>query len=156
MIWLVIIILKLNHVRTMPSCDHTPPPRLSWIIRRPHPHIFMSSIVRLATSWLRTDGAAHTTSTSQWWPQVCHMYCLFLNFIDSFHKCSASSWRMCIIANITQICNAKNQFWLTCFYEYSELAWSSGSVTDCHAMTRGSIRSGNSVFTELHVLRKGQ
>ena len=37
-----------------------------------------------------------------------------------------------------------------------ELAWRSGSVMDCHATTRGSIPGGNSVFTELHVLRKGQ
>ena len=27
---------------------------------------------------------------------------------------------------------------------------------DCHAKAQGSIRSGNGVFTELHVLRKGQ
>ena len=37
-----------------------------------------------------------------------------------------------------------------------ELAWGSGSVMDCHATARGSIPGGNSVFTELHVLRKGQ
>ena len=37
-----------------------------------------------------------------------------------------------------------------------ELAWRSGSVMDCHATTRGSIHGGNGVFTELHVLRKGQ
>ena len=37
-----------------------------------------------------------------------------------------------------------------------ELAWRSGSVMDCHATTRGSIPGGNGVFTELHVLRKGQ
>ena len=36
------------------------------------------------------------------------------------------------------------------------LAWRSGSVMDCHATTRGSIPSGNGVFTELHILRKGQ
>ena len=31
-----------------------------------------------------------------------------------------------------------------------------GSVMDCHATARGSIPGGNDVFTELHVLRKGQ
>ena len=31
-----------------------------------------------------------------------------------------------------------------------------GSVMDCHATARGSIPGGNGVFTELHVLRKGQ
>ena len=35
-----------------------------------------------------------------------------------------------------------------------ELVWRSGSVMDCHATTRGSIPGG--VFTELHILRKGQ
>ena len=38
----------------------------------------------------------------------------------------------------------------------SQLAWRSGSVMDCNATTRGSIHSGNSVKTELHVLHKGQ
>ena len=37
-----------------------------------------------------------------------------------------------------------------------ELAWRSGSVMDCQATVRGSIPGGNSVLTELHVLRKGQ
>ena len=37
-----------------------------------------------------------------------------------------------------------------------ELAWHSGSVMDCHATARGSIPAGNGIFTELHVLRKGQ
>ena len=37
-----------------------------------------------------------------------------------------------------------------------ELAWRSGSVMDCHATARGSIPGGNSVFTKLHVLCKGQ
>ena len=37
-----------------------------------------------------------------------------------------------------------------------ELAWRSGSVMDCHATVRSSIPGGNGVFTELHVLRKGQ
>ena len=37
-----------------------------------------------------------------------------------------------------------------------ELAWRSGSVMDCYATARGSIPGGNGVFTELHVLRKGQ
>ena len=36
------------------------------------------------------------------------------------------------------------------------LAWRSGSVMDCHATVRGSIPGGYGVFTELHVLRKGQ
>ena len=36
-----------------------------------------------------------------------------------------------------------------------ELAWRSDSVMDCHTSVRGSIPGGNSVFTELHVLRKG-
>ena len=37
-----------------------------------------------------------------------------------------------------------------------ELAWRSSSVINCHATARGSISGGNGVFTELHVLRKGQ
>ena len=37
-----------------------------------------------------------------------------------------------------------------------ELAWRSGSVMGCHATARGSILSGNSVKTGLHVHRKGQ
>ena len=37
-----------------------------------------------------------------------------------------------------------------------ELAWRSSSVMDCYEMARGSIPDGNGVFTELHVLRKGQ
>ena len=44
--------------------------------------------------------------------------------------------------------------------EYStivvELEWRSGSVMDCHTTARGLIPGGNGVFTELHVLRKGQ
>ena len=39
---------------------------------------------------------------------------------------------------------------------YLELAWRSGSVMDCHATAQGSIPGGNSIKTELHVLRKGQ
>ena len=35
-------------------------------------------------------------------------------------------------------------------------AWRSGSVMDCQATARGLISGGNGVFTELHVLRKGQ
>ena len=35
-------------------------------------------------------------------------------------------------------------------------AWRSGSAMDCHATARGSIPGGNGVFTELHVLPKGQ
>ena len=37
-----------------------------------------------------------------------------------------------------------------------ELEWHSGSVMDCHATARGSIPGGDDIFTELHVLRKGQ
>ena len=37
-----------------------------------------------------------------------------------------------------------------------ELAWHRGSVMDCHARARGSIPAWNGIFTELHVLRKGQ
>ena len=37
-----------------------------------------------------------------------------------------------------------------------ELAWRSGSVMDCHVTAQGSIPDRNGVFTELHVLRKGQ
>ena len=37
-----------------------------------------------------------------------------------------------------------------------QLAWRSGSVMDYNAVARGSIPVGNGVFTELHVLRKGQ
>ena len=37
-----------------------------------------------------------------------------------------------------------------------ELAWRNGSVMDCHVTVRGSIPGENGVFTELHVLRKGQ
>ena len=37
-----------------------------------------------------------------------------------------------------------------------ELASRSGSVMDCQATAQGSIPGGSGVFTELHVLRKGQ
>ena len=37
-----------------------------------------------------------------------------------------------------------------------ELAWRSGYVMDCHAMTLGLIPRGDGVKTELHVFRKGQ
>ena len=37
-----------------------------------------------------------------------------------------------------------------------ELVWRSSSVMDCHAAAQGSIPGWNGVFTELHVLRKGQ
>ena len=37
-----------------------------------------------------------------------------------------------------------------------ELAWCSGSVMDSNVTARGSIPGGNGVFTELHVLPKGQ
>ena len=51
-----------------------------------------------------------------------------------------------------------NPFALFKKYAYldMELAWRSGSVMDCHATARGSIPDGNGVFTEFHVLRKGQ
>ena len=35
-----------------------------------------------------------------------------------------------------------------------ELAWRSGCVMECHAMTKGSIPSGDGVKTELHVQRQ--
>ena len=41
-------------------------------------------------------------------------------------------------------------------FQVVELAWRSVSVMDCHATARGSIPSGNDVFTKLHVLRKRQ
>ena len=48
-------------------------------------------------------------------------------------------------------------YWLACLpLMQVELAWHSGSVMACHAAARGSIPGGNSVFTDLHVLRKGQ
>ena len=37
-----------------------------------------------------------------------------------------------------------------------ELAWRRGSVMDCHATAWGSIPCEKVVFTELHVLCKGQ
>ena len=37
-----------------------------------------------------------------------------------------------------------------------ELTWRSSSVMDCHATARGLIPCGKGVFTELHILRKGQ
>ena len=37
-----------------------------------------------------------------------------------------------------------------------ELAWRSGSVMDCHLTARGSIPGRDGVFTERHVLHKGQ
>ena len=37
-----------------------------------------------------------------------------------------------------------------------ELVWYIGSVMDCHGTARDLIPGGNGVFTELHVLRKGQ
>ena len=37
-----------------------------------------------------------------------------------------------------------------------ELTRRNGNVMDCHATARGSNPGGNGVFTELHVLRKGQ
>ena len=42
------------------------------------------------------------------------------------------------------------------FQNLVELPWCSGSVMDCHATAPGSIPSRDGVFTELHVLRKGQ
>ena len=34
--------------------------------------------------------------------------------------------------------------------------WRSGNVMNCHATAPGSIPGRDGVFTELHVLRKGQ
>ena len=45
----------------------------------------------------------------------------------------------------------------TCtFLVVREQAWRSGRVMDCHATAPGSIPGRDGVFTELHVLRKGQ
>ena len=53
-------------------------------------------------------------------------------------------------------CQFKNKRKMLISFIWVELAWRSGSVMDCHATARGSIPGGNSVFTELQVLRKGQ
>ena len=37
-----------------------------------------------------------------------------------------------------------------------ERPWRSGNVMNCHATAPGSIPGRDGVFTELHVLRKGQ
>ena len=37
-----------------------------------------------------------------------------------------------------------------------ELGWLCSSVMDCYATAPDSIPGGNSVLTELHILRKGQ
>ena len=37
-----------------------------------------------------------------------------------------------------------------------ERPWRSGNVMNCHATVPGSIPGRDGVFTELHVLRKGQ
>ena len=37
-----------------------------------------------------------------------------------------------------------------------EIAWRSGIVMDCHVTAQGSIPGRDGVFTEFHVLRKGQ
>ena len=39
---------------------------------------------------------------------------------------------------------------------YGERLWRSGNVMNCHATAPGSIPGRDGVFTELHVLRKGQ
>ena len=39
---------------------------------------------------------------------------------------------------------------------YVERPWRSGNVMNCHATAPGSIPGRDGVFTELHVLRKGQ
>ena len=55
------------------------------------------------------------------------------------------------------ICTLYVESWLKSLCRCSpELAWRSGSVMDCHVMIRGSNPGGTSLFTELHVLRKGQ
>ena len=45
-------------------------------------------------------------------------------------------------------------------YEYTQISverpWRSGNVMNCHATAPGSIPGRDGVFTELHVLRKGQ
>ena len=38
----------------------------------------------------------------------------------------------------------------------NECPWCSGNVMNCHATAPGSIPGRDGVFTELHVLRKGQ
>ena len=43
-----------------------------------------------------------------------------------------------------------------CHVTRKELSWCSTSVVDCRATAQGSIPGGNSVFAEVHVLRKGQ
>ena len=43
-----------------------------------------------------------------------------------------------------------------CTYQWRELVWRSGSVMDCHVTALGSTPGGNGVFTELHVICKGQ
>ena len=45
---------------------------------------------------------------------------------------------------------------ITSCLRHEQNAWHSGSVMDCHTMTLGSIPGGNSVFTKLHILCKGQ
>ena len=41
-------------------------------------------------------------------------------------------------------------------YIYVERPWRSGNVMNCHATAPGSIPGRDGVFTELHILRKGQ
>ena len=57
---------------------------------------------------------------------------------------------------IYQIDYRKDLCEVICTYPWRELRWHSGSVMDCHATAHGLTPAGNGVFTELHVLRKGQ
>ena len=41
-------------------------------------------------------------------------------------------------------------------YKILQRLWRSGNVMNCHATAPGSIPGRDGVFTELHVLRKGQ
>ena len=56
---------------------------------------------------------------------------------------------------INQIDYRKDLCEVICTYPWRELRWR-GSVMDCHTTALGSTPEGNGVFTELHVLRKGQ
>ena len=70
--------------------------------------------------------------------------------MQSFLKSTVSQRILQQIVNITQWTK------FTTSHVLVELAWHNGSVMNCHAMARGSIPGWNGVFTELHVLRKGQ
>ena len=57
-----------------------------------------------------------------------------------------------VIYKIVCLCNVENDT----STKDDSYAWRSDSVMDFHATVQGSIPGGNGVFTELHVLRKGQ